>query len=411
MPLAAAEATSRLSSYALVAYITRTLGVEVLGVFSLGQTLSQYLQVGGDLGTKLIGARLVAKNIGLARLVIVKIQKKRIFLTTLSITLGCIYALLGPVPEVSRLFLFLFALSFIPSAFALDWLVWGMDQLALLGLWRVTTNVLFVGGSIIFMYFMHADFLVIAVSNGVSLSLGAIGLWLAWTVYLKPPAKQPTEHEKMLICQEVKWNPILLLGLAAFLNQMFHNVDTLLLGAMSTITEVGRYNAAYRIIFLIFGGYYLLTQSAYPALVRLQLGHSGQKIILKYAAVAVLFGSTISLILGYYAPEILGVLYGSELIASKDLLRVLLLGLPLEFAVSLFGTALNAWGHHKILLLTTGSAAIFNVLLNLFLIPRMAAMGAALATVASYALLASMLSYVFVFKPISDPQKPADVHA
>ena len=50
------------------------------------------------------------------------------------------------------------------------------------------------------------------------------------------------------------------------LTQIFHNVDALILSAMTSLDEVGRYSAAYRILLLISGAYYLIIQSLYPRL-------------------------------------------------------------------------------------------------------------------------------------------------
>jgi O-antigen/teichoic acid export membrane protein len=195
------------------------------------------------------------------------------------------------------------------------------------------------------------------------------------------------------------WQAIIVLGVATLLNQVFHYADVLLLGAMSNATEVGLYSAAYKILFLIFGAYYLLTQSAYPLLARLKdIPHTRRRLF-KYAGLAAGVGALITVLLWWSGDQLLKLIYGTSGPGAAELLRVLSLAFPLEFAVAFLGTALVSWGRNATVMATTGVAAVFNVLVNLWVIPRWGAAGAAWTTIASYCLLFMSLAVVFVGVP------------
>lgn len=110
--------------------------------------------------------------------------------------------------------------------------------------------------------------------------------------------------------------------------------------------------------------------------------------LLRWAAV---LGALIAGIVFLVASLALTVVYGRGFEAATPLLRVLSLATPLVYLsfVSLFvGNALRL--ERRAVVLLFGSVAV-NAALNLFLIPRLGGLGAALTTVVTYALLAVLL--------------------
>lgn len=172
-----------------------------------------------------------------------------------------------------------------------------------------------------------------------------------------------------------------------------------MLGAMTSAAEVGRYNAAYKILFAIFATYYLLTQSLYPKLSRMQGGKQPRR-LLSYALIVLgVAGGGIALIIEVWAAPILHIIYGADLNAAY-LLRVLAFAIPIDFCTSLLAITMISRGFDRPVLACMGSAAGVNVLLNFFLIPRLHAAGAAWATLVSYVYLFIVFGIVFLLKPV-----------
>ena len=396
--LGVGQAVSTLSSLLLFAYLSRHFGVELLGIVALAQTVALYVTLGTDQGLRLIGARLVARHGSAASVIIREILVKRLLSCAVCITLGCAYALYGPVPHSARPYILGFVLAVIPYAFSLDWLAWGLNKFAWLGGFNGGVKVVFLVGSLIGIILTGKTLSPIILANGFAAILGALALWTVWRQRWKEEVASSPVAE-VLIQKELRWLAILPLGMANLLNQAFHNLDTVLLGAMSTAAEVGRYTSAYKILFLILGAYWLVISSLYPKLSRAKGGPHARRLLFRTLLLVAAAGAALTVGIGVFAPVILRVVYGSNL-GAIGLLRVLVFAIPMDFCVALLSTVLVSRGYDRVILASAGSAAALNIILNLFLIPRFQALGAAIATLASYGYLLAFLLQQTITKPV-----------
>ncbi len=390
LKLGAGEAVSKLAAFAFYGYLSRAFGVELLGIVALSQTVAGYVMLGTDLGLRLIGARLVARDASAAPAVIREVLKKRVLACFVCTSLASIYALRGPLPAGARYYVLGFALGVLPYAFSLDWLAWGLNHFGWLGAWRGGVSLLFALGAIVAIRGGNAALPSITIANAGSVILGIIMLWALWRLRWQSP-QTDLEHENGEIKKQFLWAAVLPLGAATILNLMFNNFDTVMLGAMASARELGRYSAAYKILFAIFGGYYLLTQSLYPRLSHLRGGYRVRRFFLYSLAGVFLAGGCLASAIAIWAEPILRTIYGSDMNAIH-LLRLLSFAIPMDFCVALMGTALVSRGFDKALLWGVGSAAACDILLNLWLIPVHGATGAAWATVTSYLVLLVILA-------------------
>ena len=396
--LGAGEAVSKLAAIAFYGYISRAFGVELLGIVALAQTVAVYVTMGTDLGLRMIGARIVARDANAAGAIIPHVLKKRLISCGVCVSLASIYALWGPMPASARLYVLGFALGVFPYAFSLDWLAWGLNHFGWLGAWRASVGLLFASCAIVGIRASRTTLLPITIANAASALLGAVLLWALWRFHWRT-SHPGSEHVKSEISNQFRWAAVLPLGGAMILNLMFNNFDTVMLGAMTSTTEVGRYSAAYKILFAIFATYYLLTQSLYPKLSRMKSGRHPRR-VLSYALIALgVLGGCIALVIEVWAAPILHLIYGADLNAAY-LLRVLALAIPIDFCTSLLAITMIGRGFDRPVLACIGSAAGVNALLNFFLIPRLHAAGAAWATLVSYVYLLIVFGIVFLLKPV-----------
>src|SRR5271165_3594992 len=349
--LATGEVFGRIATFALFAYVSRYFGVQVLGIVALGQTVAAYVMELSDQGLKLVGARILARDPDLVSSVVPFVLKRRAALTAAAVALGVLYAVLGPVPPEARACVLAFDFAVVPYAFALDWVAWGLGHFGVLSLWR---------GGVSVVYVALADLLLTAAAD------------------------------------ELRLTRVFALGLSNLLNLVFMNADILLLGALTTTHEVGRYSAACKPLYVIFTGFWLLTDALYPHLAKLQAGARAHSVLLLALAALAVLASAAAIFLGLLAPRILTLIYGSTL-GAAGLFRILLIALPLDFCFSLLWTVLVSRGYDRAILYSRAAAASTNIVLNLVFIPRFQAYAAAWATVASYALLFSAV-LIFVLR-------------
>jgi O-antigen/teichoic acid export membrane protein len=129
----AGEVVSKLAAFAFFGYVSRAFGVELLGIVALSQTVAGYVTMGTDLGLRMIGARIVARDASMAPAIIPHVLRKRLISCAVCVSLASIYALWGPVPAGARPYVLGFALGVFPYAFSLDWLAWGLNHFGWLG--------------------------------------------------------------------------------------------------------------------------------------------------------------------------------------------------------------------------------------------------------------------------------------
>lgn len=381
------EVSARFLSFLFLAYISRKFGVGLLGAVALAQTASMYVTAGTDQGAKWVGARIIARHPSQAPVVIHLLTRMRVITGGIFVAAGACYALFGPLPESARIYVLGFVLAVIPYALTLDWLAWGLGYLGWLATWRAGVALIFVGGAVLALELHLNTVLSIVLSNGVSSVAGAILLWSLWRYkWQSKILSVENGHKELQIDQELRWRSTLPLGIALMLSQLFQNLDTMLLGAMSTANEVGRYNGAYRILMVAFGGYYVLTQSLYPRFAGAKFKQDTIKYLFAAVAVVFLSGALLAGCLAVYAGEVLKFIYGSDL-GAVSIFRVLAMAIPMEFASSLMGVMLSSRGFDRKVLLVTAIAAALNLILNLIAIPQSQAFGAAWATVVSYIVL------------------------
>lgn len=173
--------------------------------------------------------------------------------------------------------------------------------------------------------------------------------------------------------------PLALTG--AFL-AIWGNADTMMMGAFGQITQVGWYQAAYKIIGVIFIPASLISASFFPALSLafkeskerfIKIWNYFLRIMISLAVLIVIGGLVLS-------SKMINWLYGSEYFPSILAIRLLLIMAGLSFASLPFSQLFILLNQQKKLFWITIFCSILNVIINIFLIPRYSLYGAAVAT-------------------------------
>lgn len=177
---------------------------------------------------------------------------------------------------------------------------------------------------------------------------------------------------------------------------IYHRIDQVMLHNMTNDKVLGGYVAAVNVTELFSVLPVALMGSLFPILSQVAAQEDRFQHYMKLgfrSMMAVVFGAC-ALISPLAAP-IIHLLYGSKFVAAGPLLGVLIWSeVPVFFGV-VISNGLIAKNLQNYLPLSTGVGAIVNVVLNVFMIPRWGAIGAAWATNISYSLAAIFLFLVF----------------
>jgi len=188
--------------------------------------------------------------------------------------------------------------------------------------------------------------------------------------------------------------------LTGVFTQIYFNIDSVMLSLMISNVAVGFYTAAYKLIFILLSIPSVLIISLFPVMSK--HFQSAQNILkLEYEKIfKFLFILSLFLfIFGFiFADKIILIIYGSNYIPSISALQILIFVLPIIFLTYLFGTLLGAINKQRFVAIVTGTSAVLNIILNLFLIPKFSYFGASFATVITeIAVFILMFSYISKF--------------
>jgi len=185
------------------------------------------------------------------------------------------------------------------------------------------------------------------------------------------------------------------LGLIALVTAIYNQIDSVMMGYMGQITQVGWYNAAYRIVWPTLIPASLISVSLFPVLSRyfkeskekLQKIWSYQIETMILLAIPLMTGGVV------LGPKIIGFLYNPSFAPSILAFQILIIMVGIIFMYNAFYQVLVAADQQKKIFWAVLSGAIINVILNLIWIPKYSLYGAAFSTV-----IAHLLIFFFLFK-------------
>lgn len=224
---------------------------------------------------------------------------------------------------------------------------------------------------------------------GASIKL-ILSIWLATKRFTKPDFSIDFGFWRDSLRQAL---PFALTGIFV---TIYFQIDTVMLSMMKGDEVVGWYNAAYRMvgalgfipgafiaaIFPVMSQYFISSKKS----IQLAFQKSFKYMFMLGLPIGV--GTTI------LADRFILLIYGSEFIPSITALQILIWALVIVFQSMVLGAVLGSINKQGINTLLTGVNAIFNVTLNLLLIPTFSYVGAAIATVATELLGFSFALYI-----------------
>lgn len=189
------------------------------------------------------------------------------------------------------------------------------------------------------------------------------------------------------------------LGLSSVIVFIYFKIDTILLSVLKTNTEVGIYNAAYKVIENI---------SFIPSMiVGLMLPMFSLHVFSNSKHFKHLADETLKVFLILVVPMVIGTLFLSEGIIhliggaaftdASNTLRILIFALTFIFFGNLFNNILIASNHQKKMLGALAGCALFNVTANLIFIPIFSYTAAATISVVTEFLVA-LTGFIFTVK-------------
>lgn len=409
LSLGSGEIIARAVAFIGTAYLARTLGPEGFGIIGFVTALFGYLALTVTAGFNDVGSREIARRPHEAPSIAASVIIVRLLLAFIALTVIVIAAWLINKPPTVKLVMVLMGLSFFSLALDTSWVYKGLERNRRVGAALVLGQVLFVGAVLVV---VRESGDVVLVPLAQFFGEVSAALLLAVSVFRLGEIK-PEIREGIRILRSSG-----LLTVSRLLRTLIYTFDVVLIGFLIGEREVGLYNAAYRICFLLVAIAVAVHSSYLPALTRAvvrdikQVGCIAERSVNLAAAIAapmIVGGIVLSL-------SLLKAIFGPEYVEGAGAFRLLLLSIGFVFIHGAMHNILLVSNRLKVEMWIMAVAAGLNIGLNIILIPRYGLVGAAFVTALAEGLVLLMMLFAIHkigirldFQPVSRPLLAAGV--
>lgn len=403
LTLLTAQVVSSVLGFIYVIYAARYLGVQGYGLINFGLAFLGILGVVADLGFSFVITREVARDRSLAGKYIGNLILIKLALIGVLVAFVVIFVQLSGYPaETARIFYVLTiatCASYVTSMFYSIFQAFEKMEFQSIGI--VLVSVFNVLGALYVIRFdsgIIAWAAILVVSNTTALLYSAVillGRFPRPTIEFDPPFIKRTISLAFPF------------ALSSILSIIAFKVDMVLLGVLVGNTAVGWYGAAYALMqFLLFIPS-IVASSIYPRLSvlfvtsheHLAFAYNLTLKLLLLVSVPIAVGTTL------LASTIIDLIYGAQFGESTIALQILIWTIPFIFTTYFFGTTLASINRQDLSVKILLGCTVFNIALNLVLIPRFSFVGAATVTV-----LTEILGFALEFYVLSKLVASAPLH-
>ena len=379
--LGISQIVSRIIRAIIVIYAARILGAAGYGVFSYAIALAGFMSIFSDIGIDWILTREAAKNPELKSQYLSTILFiKLILLAFLFILITFVAPYFTTISEAKDL------LPIIAILFLSDGLrrygfafIRSLEKMEIEAGINIFTNTVTVILSLIILLYNPTPY-----SLAIGYTIGSI-LGLAMTIfairtYLN---KLFSNFTRKLI------KPILTslwpFAIINFLGASLFYTSILILGWMRTAPELGFYSAAQRPIQLLIVLSIIIATSILPALSRWAAKETNKFKLLLEQSLSMVMLLAIPLTIGgvILGDQVIILLYGTDYTSAAIIFRLLALSFLAIFPFTIISNAIFAFDIQRKFISHMALGAIINIILNIYLISKLGAPGAAIATVIS----------------------------
>ncbi len=375
-------------------YTARYLGPDAYGILSFALAFTVIFGIMADLGLSQFMVREISRNKNLASKYLGNALILKLIASILTFALVVIVINLLNYPKTTTNVVYLIALYILINSFSqiFNAIFQSYEKMEYLAIATVINGILLLSLALIgIKYNMDVTFFALAYLIA-SVMIFLYNLVICLFKFVVPKLELDITFWKLMLSES------LFFVLALAFTEIYFNIDSVMLSFMIGNQAVGYYNAAYKLIFILLFIPSAVIVSIFPVMskryesAKSQLKEEYDKLF-RYLFILALF----MFIFGFlFADKIIIIIYGNAFLPAIIALQILIFVLPIIFITILFGNLLGAINKQRFVALITLICAIFNVILNLILIPKFSYYGASVATV-----LTEMVLFVFMFIYIS----------
>ena len=374
------EIVSRFFRFFVVVYAARVLGASGWGTFSYALSIAGLIMIFSDLGLNAYTTRELSQNNPSSSALVSTAFFLKIFVLLVSTLLVLIIgSTISKLPEANHLLIWVALILFFDSlrdfgfAFirAFNKMEWQTFSIAIM-----SVIVLVLG---LFLLHKNPAPISVAIAYLVGGFVGCIAIfWVIRNNVLSAIGNFRFDLVKPILKISVTF------AFTSLLGNILANSDVYMLGLWRTPAEIGFYAAGQRFyqFFLVIPS--TISMALFPTLSRYGNDLEKSKVVLqKTMNVVLAIGIPIAFGGIILAHDIIIKILGVSYAATIPIFQVLMIMTVLSFPSMILSNAIFAQNEQKKLLVASATAAIVNIILNVFLIARLGALGAAISTLIS----------------------------
>jgi O-antigen/teichoic acid export membrane protein len=387
--LGASSLFTQLIAFAALAIAARRVGPSNLGSYTVALAIVAFLSLPLSQGMTMVGVRDVARDPRHASVI-----AGEVLLVQLALAIPCYLLLLvlAPViaPNHAMQTLLPIVGLFLFSATSFEWTLQGLGRMREIAVARMVGQI------------AYGALVPVLVGTGLSgirtyawLMMGGLGVKQVLTViFLVRAAGWP----EVSICPQRlrrRLRASLALSYTSVMMQIYGTIDQIMLGYFSTAFDAGQYAAAYRIPNAVgtFSGSWLSVVFPHSAVLGQQDRRRLRADVARMLSVVALFAIPLAACTPFVAHGLMVAAFGHEYGPAATALALLIVGTALSIVDSTLMSSLMGLGRDRFYASVLTVTALFNVLVNLVVIPIFGRDGAAVDTIVSELLGFTLVSY------------------
>ncbi|MDD3985371.1 MAG: flippase [Methanobacterium sp.] len=387
---------AQIITYILGFYITlltaRYLGVEGLGIIAAALALTSILGAFGDLGLSTLLVREVSRDNSLLNKYLSNILVLKILLILLVVGLTFIAVFLKEYDQIKTTVIYIIIFSVIIGGFTgvLNAVFQSHQKMEYLSIGIILNSVLMLIGTFLCIFYglNIVYFAILYVISNVLVFLYTLIIYV-WH-FSAPKFEFDLIFSKKLILLALPLSLASIFALIAF------KIDIYMLDAIMGSISAGYYSASYNLLQVFIFLPIIYTTAIFPVFSSF---HVSSMDSLKYSyhksfKYLMILSLPISVGTTILANQIIILVYKNTFEPSIYVLQILIWAIPFLFLNYILSTILTAMDKQNLLLKITFISMIFNILLNLLIIPTFNYLGAALVTILTEFLVFGIMFYI-----------------
>jgi O-antigen/teichoic acid export membrane protein len=386
-----ADITSKLFSLILVIYIARFLEDVGYGKYSFALAFTALFAVLINLGLNMLTIREVARDKNLAGKYLGNIVVIKVPLSIITFCLIVFIINMMHYPADTTMAVYLAGISVILTSFSQLFrsIFVAFERMEYEAFLNIVKTIITVSLGLLVLFSGYGLIELVSVFVVAGLVDFCLSIFITLRKFVKPKIEIDLDFWKRSILTAL---PFALLSVVSII---YLRIDTVMLSVMKGDEVVGWYSAAYTILLAMLFIPEIFSYAIFPSMSKFFVSSKDalKTTLEKSSKYLFIIGLPTMLGLILLADKIVLIIYGIKFTNSIIALQILSLYLPLRFVNYILARTLYSIDKQMSVALTVTITAAANVVLNLFLIPILSFIGAAIATVLTEIILFALYFY------------------